>query len=99
MRWPPKVRLLLQREIAGVFLCSKDVLSVLNRTSVTERRLTALLVVITYVFIYRIFEFIEAAVYLTVIHLLLHDPKEVLHWRVVVAIAFAGHALKDSITL
>ena len=32
--------------------------------------------------------------YLTIVHLLLHDPVEVLHWRVVVAIAFARHALK-----
>ena len=97
LRWPPKVRLLLQREIAGVFLCSKDVLSVLNRTSVTEGCLAALLVVITNVFIYCIFELIEAAEYLAVIHLLFHYPKEVLHWRVVVAIALPRHALKDTI--
>ena len=36
--------------------------------------------VIAYVFFYRILELIEAAVYLPVVHLLLHDPKEILHW-------------------
>ena len=85
--------------IAGVFLCSKHLVSVLNWTPVPERGLAAFLVVITYIFIYCFFEFIKAIVNLPIVHLLLHYPEEVLHWRIVVTITFAGHALEYAIIL
>ena len=88
---------MLRREIAGVFLCSKHLVPVLYRTPVPERGLAAFLVVITYIFIYCFFEFIKAIVNLPIVHFLFHDPEEVLHWRIVVTITFARHALEYAI--
>ena len=49
------------------------------------------------IFIYCILELIKTVVDMPIVHLLFHDPKEVLHRRIVVAITFAGHALKDPV--